>query len=525
MWGAVGAPTQVNPLLDAALAYREAGLCPIPVEPRGKKPLVQWAEFQHRMPAIEEITAWWTLEPAANIALIAGRGMLVVDVDGPEGAAALASAGIVVDTAPCSRTARGHHYFFAGTAPDRIGLFPQVDVRGVGYVVAPPSVHETGAVYTWDRPIVGALPPMPATLEVALRRPLVRATDPSGLDWFTAALTSGVSEGSRDATCTRLAGYLLGKNIEPSGVDTILQYWAGRCVPAFPPEQVSKCVASIAKREGEPDGPPHAIAEAVSVTVADILNPSRAKPAASRLAGLDSLLAGGFYPGEYILMGSRPSVGKTALALQIARAVARQGRGVLVASTEMTVTALVRRMLSQESEVHAENLKTGRLNELEQRMLAGGAAGLAGLPMWVTSSVHSTVQLADAMSVYAPGALGLIIADYLQLFSAARETRDARSRVEAVSKDFRRMAIQYEIPVLALSSLSRPPKDRPNWRPSLADLRESGELEHDADIVLLLHRALDSPDTELEVAKDRDGRTGMVKLYFTPQTLTFRGKP
>src|SRR5260370_15670340 len=131
-----------NPFLLAELEYREAGLHPIPIMPGGKRPAIaSWKKYQDTMPTEEEIRAWWGLIPDANVALIMGRGALAVDVDGPEGQAALASAGIDFSGAPCQRTGRpdGRHYFLAGTAPDRIGLLPKVDNRGVGYVEASTS--------------------------------------------------------------------------------------------------------------------------------------------------------------------------------------------------------------------------------------------------------------------------------------------------------------------------------------------------------------------------------------------------
>jgi len=518
----------VNPLLQAALEYREAGLHPIPIQPRGKRPAIpSWKKYMDTTPTEDELKAWWGLMPDANVALIMGRGALAVDVDGPDGKAALATAGIDLSNAPCSRTGRpeGRHYFLAGTAPDRIGLFPHVDIRGVGYVVAPPSVHESGAVYAWEKPITGLLPDMPLALVAALRRPLPPTAGDSGPDWFSQALI-GVAEGGRDSACTRLAGYLLGKGIPQDAVEIILQGWAERCTPAFPSDQVTKCVESIAKREGAPDGPPHPLAEAIDATMAEITTPphQRRAPAATQLASVDVLLGGGLYPGEYVILGARPSVGKTALALGFSRQVAKKGTGVLFASAESTVIALTRRLLAQESKVDATNLKTGKLHDIEYHMLALAAARLRNLPMWLTTQIRTTDQLVEVVATYTLGVLGLIVVDYLQLFDTSIRLRDPRQRVEAVSKDLRRLSVDTEIPVLALSSLSRPYSYDRNWRPTLASLRESGELEHDADLVWLLHREEGKPETEMHIAKGRDGETGVVDLIYTGKHLTFEAK-
>jgi hypothetical protein len=512
-------------LRDAALEYRDAGLHVIPLLPRSKRPLVSWREFQDRMPTVEEIDGWFSVCPDANIALVMGRGVFAVDVDGVEGDQALAAAGIDLSTAPRSKTSRGYHVFFKGQEiPDRIGLLPKVDVRGVGYVVAPPSVHESGHVYEWVRPIEGVLPLAPERLYDLIRRPTVSAPAIHGTDWFTQALV-GVAEGGRDSTCTRLAGRLLGAGLPQEAVELILQSWAERCSPPFPPDQVSKCVESIAKREGAPAGPPGSIAEAVAKFLGEVERP-RANMAATEFKTMDERLDGGFEPG-LILMGARPSVGKSALALDFARKNAVK-RGVLYISREMPVSALVRRMVSQTSggALPISDLKTGKLADVQKLMLPVVAKRLAALNMWLTTDVVSTPQLEAALDVFTPGTLGLVIVDYLQLMKAAEPMRDARQRVEAVSEELKRLAIKSELPFLVLSSLSRPPKGAPGWRPQLSDLRESGELEHDADVVLLLHRDLDGPDSgvmEVNFAKQRDGSVGNdVRLAFDGPTVSFK---
>lgn len=515
-----------NPFLEAARGYLAAGLHPIPCEPKGKRPMLSWTPYQDTAPTPEEVTLWWQAWPEANVGLVLGRGVLAVDIDSADGRERLLAAGVELPAdAPSVTTGKGAHIYLAGTTGDRVGLVQGVDIRGKGYVIAPPSIHPTGAVYQWVVPF-GALPPAPPALMSLLGS--AGTSSPAGhvaqggADWLTQALV-GVSEGGRDHTCTRLAGYLLGKGLPQDAVELILQGWAERCSPAFPADQVSKCVASIAKREGVHEGPPSGIAELVRVTMAAITEPeaTRAKPAATNLGSLDAILAGGLYPGDYVILGARPSVGKTALALQIGRRLAQSGQGVLFVSCEMTKTALVRRLLSQESAVSAENLKTGKLIELESKMLSLGAERLAALPIWVTSDIHTSDQLDEAVKVFTPGQLGLIVVDYLQLVGTADNVREPRQRVERVSKDIRRLTVRYEIPCIALSSLSRPPKGVKEWRPSLADLRESGELEHDADIVWLMHRDLKETRTELDVAKARDGQVGSVTLEFNGNVLTF----
>jgi replicative DNA helicase len=237
---------------------------------------------------------------------------------------------------------------------------------------------------------------------------------------------------------------------------------------------------------------------------------------------LDFVLDGGFQAGELVYLGSRPGVGKTTLALQVARSVAKTGQGVLVVSREMTKTQLTRRMLSQESQVMAASIKTGLLSEGERKMMEYGANVLRGLPIWLTTSIQNTAEVEDALNTFAPGTLGLLVVDYLQLLHGPKDVRDRRLQVEYVSQALKGIAIRHEIPVLCLSSLSRPPTDASkHWRPALSSLRESGELEHDADIVLLAHRETDAETMELIVAKNRDGRVGTCYFNFDDSRLTF----
>jgi KaiC/GvpD/RAD55 family RecA-like ATPase len=512
----------MNACLDAALEYREAGLHVVALRPRSKAPLVPWKQYQDTMPTEEEIRGWFAVCPDANIALIMGRGTFAVDVDGPEGEQALAGAGINLSFYPRSRTSRGYHVFLSGQEiPDRIGIFPKVDVRGVGYVVAPPSVHESGHVYTWERPIEGALPLAPERLFDLIRRPLASTTPGlGGTDWFTQALI-GVAEGGRDQTCTRIAGYLLGKGIPQDAVELILQAWAEKCSPPFPSDQVSKCVESIAKREGVPDEPPSQLADLVAAEMLVIHDPEmRKKAITTSIEGLDELLANGFQPGEYIILGARPSVGKTAFALQIARRLGERGQETLVVSLEMGKPQLVRRMLAQECKVDAKALRTGELDVIQLAALEDGAPRLAKMPIRITTDVRTPTQLEALLAVYDPGLLKLVVIDYIQLLSTEGTQFDSRQRVGSITREIRRLANKYEVAILALSQLTRPTKDR-GYEPGIESLMESGELEAGADIVLLMSRGLEDPVTKLRVGKNRDGNVGDITLKFLPRILTF----
>lgn len=509
-------------MLEAALEYLEAGFRPIPCLPRDKRPVFEWREYQDRAPSVEEVTRWWTQMPEANIALALHGGQVVIDVDGPEGLNALPNLG----TGPQVITGKGRHFYFYSDAlvQNKTRILPEVDVRAKGgYVIAPPSVHPNGSIYQWSVPLGAGVPKLPPGIIGATPQSPPQA---AAIDWLSQALL-GVEEGGRDATCARLAGYLLGKGLPEDAVTTILIDWAARCDPPFDASHVAHTVHNIALRDGPPGSPPCSLADAVDTTMAAILTPAdkRPHPVASGLAALDSLLAGGFYPGEYVILGARPAVGKTALALQISQDHAVAGGGVLVVTREMTREAVTRRMLCQASMVRAEHLKTGELNDMELTMLHRAADKLRGYRLWIEPSAHTAEQIADVVKSFNPGVLSLVVVDYLQLLGTTRSDRDnQRARIEATSKGLRALALDANLTVMAISSLSRPDAGRANWRPTLASLRESGELEHDADVVLLMHRDEGENITEINLAKARDGQVGKLDVTFDGPTLTFRGK-
>lgn len=233
--------------------------------------------------------------------------------------------------------------------------------------------------------------------------------------------------------------------------------------------------------------------------------------------GLNYRLCGGFLPGELCYLGARPGVGKTALALELARHVAKRGTPVLIVSREMILHALTRRMLAQEGQIHASLLRRGSLGQTDWPKLTAAAASLHALPIWLTDQVFTIDQMRDQVARHVPPP-GLVIVDYLQLIRA--RATDRRQEVEAVSQGLKALAMQHKIPVVCLSSLARAQAGS-EARPTLASLRESGALEHDADFVILLHRKMGDDSCEVIVAKARDGMTGTVHLRFRPEYVTF----
>lgn len=252
--------------------YSDLGLHPIPVRPRTKIPMVPWREFQANAPTAAEIEGWFS-SGNKSIALILGRGIIAVDMDGPGAEQLLVDAGVdLPDSAPRSRTRNGYHVFLhVGEAlGDRVGMLKsqpdepksQVDIRGVGIVVAPPSVHESGHVYEWERRIGRDVPDAPEALIALIKRTggavngskrAVGAPEalPAASDapkWVAEALR-GVGEGKRDHTCARLAGYFLGKGVPADIVKAQLYTFGDRCTPPFSKKEVDKTVESVNRKD------------------------------------------------------------------------------------------------------------------------------------------------------------------------------------------------------------------------------------------------------------------------------------
>lgn len=237
---------------------------------------------------------------------------------------------------------------------------------------------------------------------------------------------------------------------------------------------------------------------------------------------VDELLGGGFEDGEFIILGGRQGTGKTALALEFAVRTADRGRGVLIISREMRLRKLLNRMLAQTGRISATGLRSGRLLPEDYHRMTRAMGKLHDLPLWLDDRVETLAQVEAMVNgwVFTPR-LGLVVVDYLQLLRAPKEIKDRRLQVESCSAGLKALAMRNGCPMLCLSALSRPEKGNQDRRPVIQDLRETGMLDHDADIVLLLHRGFNEPETEVILAKARDGGVGIINLTFRAEFVAF----
>jgi replicative DNA helicase len=240
----------------------------------------------------------------------------------------------------------------------------------------------------------------------------------------------------------------------------------------------------------------------------------------------------GLQPGDLVIIAGRPSMGKTALALNIAQNASIQtGMPIGIFSLEMSKEQLSLRMLSSEARIDSSRMRGGYLSESDLARINRAAGALYDLPLYIDDSpAISALEIrAKARRMMMEKGMGLIIIDYLQLMRgrASAERRDLE--ISEISRSLKALAKEINVPVVALSQLNRKVEDRSNKRPILSDLRESGAIEQDADVIMFIYRdevynkKEGEPDrtAEINVAKQRNGPTGMVKLAFLEYCTRF----
>lgn len=245
---------------------------------------------------------------------------------------------------------------------------------------------------------------------------------------------------------------------------------------------------------------------------------------------LDQYLSG-LQKSDLVILAARPSMGKTTLALDIARqASLKQGTPTVIFSLEMSTQQLVDRMLAAESKVNAWNLRTGKLStENEFSKIRDSLDRLSKAPIFVDDMAGNSIirMRSVCRRIRAEHGLGLIIVDYLQLMSTSKNYDNMVNQVTEISRSLKALAKEFDVPVLALSQLSRAVESR-GGRPRLSDLRDSGSIEQDADVVMFIHREDKGKDesertniAEILIEKHRNGPVGKISLYFDEKSTTF----
>jgi replicative DNA helicase len=264
----------------------------------------------------------------------------------------------------------------------------------------------------------------------------------------------------------------------------------------------------------------------------------------SGFAGLDEFL-GGFQRSDLLIVGGRPSMGKTSLALSLARnAAVEQGACVALFSLEMAREPLVLRLLASEAEVDSRQVRLGHHTEQQEQRIMDAIGRLSEAPIYIddTPQLRVVEMRSKTRRLFYERGVDLIIIDYLQLMQGDRRSDNRVQEVSDISRALKGLAREINAPVLAVSQLSRAPEGRASHEPQLSDLRESGSIEQDADVVIFVYR--DEyyytnkeewerehpgegypPPADIIIAKHRNGPTGTVKLLFKPRMAKFENIP
>jgi len=258
---------------------------------------------------------------------------------------------------------------------------------------------------------------------------------------------------------------------------------------------------------------------------------------ASGYTELDEMTSG-FQPADLVIVAARPSMGKTAFTLNIAQyAAIEHNVGIAFFSLEMSKGSLVQRMITSEARIDAQRIRKGMLRDDDFPRLARAAGILSSAPVWIDDTPGMTLleMRSKARRLKADSDIGMVVVDYLQLMSGPTNSESRQQEVSQISRGLKALAKELNVPVIALSQLSRAPEQRTgdNKRPQLSDLRESGAIEQDADLIMFLYRQefydgpVDKDGNSLEgkaeviVGKQRNGPTGIVNLFFQKQFTRF----
>lgn len=256
-------------------------------------------------------------------------------------------------------------------------------------------------------------------------------------------------------------------------------------------------------------------------------------------AEIDGLMTGirdlddklhGLKNGELVIIAARPAMGKSTLAVQIAEHVATTGKPALVLSQEMSYQQLADRLIASAGRVEMGAITTGKLDDDQWTRVAAAIGKLHEIPMYLDDQAALTLAevCAKARMIRRKHGLSLLVVDYIQLMSGSGESGSRNSEIEEITRGLKSLAKELHIPVLALSQLSRNCEQRPNKRPMLSDLRDSGSIEQDADVVAFIYRdEVYNPDTpelgvaEIIIGKNRQGSTGVVRTVFCGEHSRF----
>jgi replicative DNA helicase len=282
-------------------------------------------------------------------------------------------------------------------------------------------------------------------------------------------------------------------------------------------------------------GPDYIEVKDEAAIIATEMQDTRGHAIATGFRDLDKLVTG-FYPGELIIIAGRPSMGKSTLALDFALNMGKKEIGSLFITLEMTERSLIERAICNLAGVDSARVRAGECDEAEQYEITRQARELQGMNIVISKNGSMPEQIAAMVHrLKQTHEVGIVFVDYLQLMGSGSRTENRQQEITTISRKLKGIALRENIPLVVLSQLNRAVENRENHRPRMSDLRESGSIEQDADLVMLLYRDdyyhRDEPDhepngmTELNISKNRRGPTGVQTLVFVKEYTKFGNLP
>lgn len=506
----------------AALSYAKRGLSVIPVG-QDKKPIFPWKEYTQRIATEKEIEKWWKENPNAGVAIITGKisNLTVIDIE-KGGITKYLPQTMIIKTG-----GGGYHYYYRYTDKfkNSVRIRELTDIRNDnGYVIAPPSRHKSGKRYLYHKGNEITEFPHHLFLSESLK---ARKKN----DWDELS-TQPIEKGKRNETAAKFAGLFLTqtpyKYWEQIAWPALMNWNTTKCQPPLENSELRAVYESISDRvtykQDDTEKEVHSVTDLITNYETKIRDLRSGKPLGipTGFTTLDTCLNGGWKAGDLILVGARPSVGKTSLALSFAVNAAKAGKKVLFFSIEMSALDIFEKLLSFVTGLNYTDIITGKIptEKLDQGIKKAAAYGISVAEL---SRATSTEVIEVVKQQLLEQEIDLIIVDYLQFLRDKSKSGNDSVRVGQISKNLKTLARMTQIPVIAPTQLNRKPEHR-NGEPTLSDLRDSGELEQDADVVIMLKRdpnGVTKDDAKLIVAKNRKGQTGNVNIGFDLATTMF----
>jgi len=475
--------------LITALHYLENGFSVIPVVRSSKTPCIHsWKKYQSQLPTTEEVKQWFDDDTSdANIAIVTGKisNLVVIDLDSQEAVETFRDKGWF-EGAGVVKTCRGYHLYFRCPefeVRNSAGILPGIDIRGEGgYVIAPPSIHESGVTYTWKERNILTQDPIKLPLEI-----IQYLKNDKKQDTGTPAIVkddpfiNGCRAGKRHDAGMRIIGRLFGKGLNETEVLRIMTDWNARNDPPLPDKDIRQMIHNVAGHESEKN--PVIDIQSFLWDRKRIIESDRKKCrtpfAGENLEKLEIMMNGGLVGGCIYLLGGVPSAGKTVLVNNLADNICLQGQPVLIFSYDDSPMELNNRTLARFSNLKMEDINKQALNADLYDSLPElvKILSLKYMPDQIYPIEQWPAFVEQIISRH--NRPPVIFIDYLKKLVTRKKNFDERMRIDEITRQLDNISKQYDLPIFAISELNRE-SYRAGQFITMASFKESGGLEYSA---------------------------------------------